>query len=164
MEIKANLAGATAGLAGSGYLQGADNAGRTRLYAPTTVASGSTFSHFDSNLLPDALMEPFDSPTVQAQINVDLTPALFADIGWTLNPGNAKIGNCTTNVDVVQDGGLVPGANVQAWSKVCEYTSGGKKGAYQSCMDAYKERSLAAGILVGNQGGKVMSCAAKKGK
>ncbi len=144
-----------------GRLAGLDAAGRTRLYSPTTVASGSTFSHFDTVLTPDALMEPFDSPTVQGQISVDLTPGLFADIGWTLNPGDAKIGNCTTNVDVVGDGGLVPGANVQAWSNLCLNQSGGAKGAYQSCMDAYKGYALASGILVGNQGGKVMSCAAK---
>ena len=143
-----------------GRLAGLDIDGRTQLYAPTTVATGSTFSHFDTALSPNALMEPFITPTLRSEINIDLTPALLEDIGWNLNEGNATIGNCTTNVDVVQDGGLIPGANVQAWSNLCLRTSG-SKGQYQSCMDGYKTRALAAGVLVGNQGGKVMSCAAK---
>ncbi len=144
-----------------GRLAGADAAGRTRLYSPTTVAAGSTFSHFDTVLTPDALMEPFDSPTVQAQASADLTPGLFADIGWTLNPGNAKIGSCTTNVDVVGDGGVVSGANVQAWNNLCRSESGGNKDVYQGCMSAYKDYALASGILTGNQGGKIVACAAK---
>ncbi len=141
-------------------LQGADNSGRVRLYAPNPYESGSSFSHYDTALVPNALMEPAITSTLRGEVNLDLTPALFQDIGWQLNPGNARIGNCTTNVDVVGTGGLIPGANVQAWSKLCLRTNS-SKGAYQSCMDAYKERSLAAGVLVGNQGGKVMSCAAK---
>ena len=78
----------------------------------------------------------------------------------TLNPGTARIGNCATTVDVVGAGGLIPGANVQAWSNLCVYGAT-SKGEYQSCMDAYKERALASGLLVGNQGGKVMACAAR---
>lgn len=141
--------------------QGADNNGRVRLYAPNPYESGSSFSHYDTSLVPNALMEPANTATLRGNINIDLTPALFADIGWRLNPGNALIGNCETNVDVVGDGGLIPGANVQAWSNLCLRGNPGNKGGYQSCMDAYKTYALASGILVGNQGGKVMSCAAK---
>lgn len=162
--IKAALPGVNVTLAQvPGRLAGADAAGRVQLYSPTTVASGSTFSHFDTAVTPNALMEPFITSTLNGQYNVDLTPAMFRDIGWVLNTGNARINNCTTNVDVVADGGLIAGANVQAWSNLCQSTSGGNKGAYQGCMDAYKERSLASSLLVGNQGGKVMSCAAKLG-
>ncbi|HEY5972045.1 MAG TPA: PA domain-containing protein, partial [Pseudoxanthomonas sp.] len=143
-----------------GRLAGADANGRTQLYSPTTVATGSTFSHFDTALVPNALMEPAITSTLRGEVNVDLTPALFDDIGWTLNSGNARIGNCTTNVDVVGAGGLIPGANVQAWSNLCLRSNATKDG-YQSCMEAYKTYALGAGILVGNQGGKVMSCAAK---
>ncbi|WP_022970991.1 PA domain-containing protein, partial [Xanthomonas maliensis] len=99
-------------------LQGTDGQGRTRLYAPTVVAGGSTFSHFDTDLQPNALMEPFDTPEVQAQLNVDLTPALFADIGWTLNRGLAKLGSCSTLVPTLETGGLIPGANVSAESNL----------------------------------------------
>jgi len=61
---------------------------------------------------------------------------------------------------VVQDGGLIFGANVQAWSKLCLRTSSSQD-EYQSCMDGYKTRALAEGVLAGNQAGKVMACAAK---
>lgn len=140
--------------------QGADAAGRVRLFAPNPYQGGSSFSHFDTALAPNALMEPSITTTLRGDVNLDLTPALFADVGWKLNEGNATIGNCTTNVDVVQDGGLIFGANVQAWSKLCLSTSGSKD-EYQSCMDGYKTRALAEGILAGNQGGKVLACAAK---
>ena len=160
-QLKANLPAQGGLFFSPDLLQGADDAGRPRLYAPSPYESGSSFSHYDTFASPNALMEPAITGTLRGEFNVDLTPALFQDIGWTLNPGNARIGDCTTNVDVVEDGGLIPGANVQAWSSLCAYESGGGKGAYQSCMDAYKERSLASGLLTGNQGGKVMACAAK---
>jgi hypothetical protein len=143
-----------------GRLAGADRDGRTRLYAPATVASGSTFSHFDTAVTPNALMEPFITDTLHAEVNIDLTPALLADIGWKLNPGFAKIGNCTTNVPVVGTNGWVPGANVQAWSDLCLFQAK-NKGAYQSCMADYKNAATKLGILDGNQGGKVASCAAQ---
>jgi hypothetical protein len=98
---------------------------------------------------------------VQAQVNVDLTPALFRDIGWRVNQGNALIGNCDTTVDLLDEGGLVLGANVQAWSNLCTISTSGDSG-YQSCMEAYTTRSAASGVLVDNQAGKVMSCAAKE--
>lgn len=159
-SLRANLP-AQAGFAIDPNLyQGADAAGRVRLFTPNPHQPGSSFSHFDTALAPNALMEPSITTTLRGDVNLDLTPALFEDVGWRLNEGNATIGNCTTNVDVVQDGGLIIGANVQAWSKLCLRTSS-TKGEYQSCMDGYKTRALAEGILVGNQGGKVMACAAK---
>jgi hypothetical protein len=161
--IRANLPVQASFMIDPTLLQGADNQGRVRLYAPNPYESGSSFSHYDTALLPNALMEPAITASLRGNYNIDLTPALFQDIGWQVNPGNARIGNCTTNVDVVGDGGLIPGANVQAWSNLCLRTNS-SKGAYQSCMDGYKTHALSMGILTGNQGGKVMSCAAKIGK
>lgn len=158
--IRANLPVQASFMIDPSLLQGADDQGRVRLYAPNPYESGSSFSHYDTALLPNALMEPAITASLRGNYNIDLTPALFQDLGWQVNPGNARIGNCTTNVDVVGDGGLIPGANVQAWSNLCLRTNSGK-GAYQSCMDSYKTHALSVGILSGNQGGKVMSCAAK---
>ena len=146
-----------------GRLAGADASGRAQLYTPTTVASGSTFSHFDTTHTPNALMEPSINDSLASNYMVDLTLGLFADEGWQVNTGNARIGNCDTTVKLHTAPGLIAGANVQAWSNLCQATTSGK-GAYQSCMDTYKQGALAAGILVGNQGGKVMSCAAKINK
>jgi hypothetical protein len=142
-----------------GQLAGADASGRTRLYSPITVAAGSTFSHFDVVASPNVLMEPAITDSLRAEINLDLTPALLADIGWVLNAGTAQIGNCSTNVPVHQNG-LIYGANVQAWSNLC-LIQAKNKGAYQSCMAQYKNEATALGILDGNQGGSVASCAAK---
>ena len=89
--------------------------------------------------------------------------ALFRDIGWTVNPGNAAIGDCVTNVDVVDTGGLITGANVQAWNKLCEASSSDKAG-YVKCMDSYRKRATADKILVGSQGAKVLACAVKAAK
>ena len=56
--------------------------GRALLYAPVTVAPGSSVSHWDVSASPDLLMEPFTSPDVFDQM--DLTPAQFKDVGHTI--------------------------------------------------------------------------------
>jgi len=61
-------------------LAGADNAGRVLLYAPNPVVGGSSISHFDVTLFPDALMEPFVNDGLSD--DVDLTLYHFDDIGW----------------------------------------------------------------------------------
>lgn len=61
---------------------GAHSSGRALLYAPTTVAPGSSVSHWDVTASPDLLMEPFTSPDVFDQL--DLTPAQFKDVGHTI--------------------------------------------------------------------------------
>lgn len=160
-ELKANLAGAAGGLFLSNLTAGSDGAGRVRLYSPTTVASGSTFSHFDTVLFPDALMEPFDSPTVQGQFNVDLTPGLFADIGWTLNPGNGKIVGCDTGVDAVANGGIVLGANVQATNALCKDQSG-RRTDYTACMYNYRDDMRADGLITSSQALKLNTCIKKQ--
>jgi len=52
--------------------------GRVRMYAPTTLASGSSVSHWDTALSPNELMEPFSTNSPQ---NL-MTQALMQDIGW----------------------------------------------------------------------------------
>ncbi|MDQ3205630.1 MAG: serine protease [Pseudomonadota bacterium] len=159
--IKAGLPGVNVGLVPiPGQLAGADANGFARLYVPSTIQPGSTFSHYDTSARPNALMEPSITSTLAANVMLDLTPALFKDEGWVLNPGTAMLGNCDTGIPVVEEGGLIPGATVMAISNVCKLGTS-SKGAYQGCMDANKERLLAQGVLQGNQGGKMMSCAAK---
>jgi hypothetical protein len=60
--------------------------GFVRLYAPTTVSLGSSGSHFDVTATPNLLMEPFISTDLRPSETLDLTPALFQDIGWTVLP------------------------------------------------------------------------------
>ncbi|MDI1253034.1 PA domain-containing protein [Thermomonas sp.] len=141
------------------FLAGADNAGRLRLYSPTTVAGGSTFSHVDTAATPNALMEPFDSPDVQSQYSVDVTPAIFADIGWQLNPGNSKIGKCDTSVDAVTDGGLIIGANVAAWSGICATQAKGNKLLYSKCMTVRGDQMRREGLINSVEFSQVLKCA-----
>ena len=143
--------------------QGADDAGRPRLFMPNPVQGGSSGSHYDTNANPNALMEPTINPTLLAALNLDITPNLLQDTGWTLNPGNAKIEGCDTGIDAVNDAGIIIGANVQATSNLCQ-ASTPDKGAYQGCMALYKDRLVAAGLITGKQGGRMMSCAAKSFK
>lgn len=158
-EVKANLAGAAGGLATSPFLAGLDSAGRTRLYTPATVAAGSTYSHFDTSLTPNALMEPFNTASLQAQVNVDLTPALFADIGWRVNPGNTRIGTCDTGVDAVGDGGIVLGANVAAQFAMCKAQYPGSKLMYTKCMTDHGTSLRNAGYISTTQHMKIVQCA-----
>ncbi|MET3928482.1 hypothetical protein ABIE51_000369 [Lysobacter sp. OAE881] len=140
-------------------LQGADDTGRVRLYAPSVVAAGSTFSHYDTALSPNALMEPFDTPTVQAQYNVDLSPALYRDMGWKVNTGDARIGKCNTTVDVLEPGGFIVGANVQAWNNLCK-TSAKNPGKYVQCMVDLQQRLRNAHLIHPLQGAAILVCTA----
>lgn len=146
-----------------GKLQGADDLNHPRLYMPNPVQPGSSGSHYDTALAPNALMEPAINDSLNAALNLDITPNLLKDTGWVLNGGNAKIDGCDTSIDVVDDAGIIIGANVQAQSNLC-LSKAAKRGDYQNCMDAYKTRMVASGLITGKQGGKMMSCAAHLGK
>jgi len=56
---------------------------RPMLYAPASVAPGSSVSHWDADTEPDLLMEPFTSPDIFDEL--DLTPAQLRDVGHTVN-------------------------------------------------------------------------------
>ena len=156
----------TGGMAlGPVTLAGTDTEGRTRLYTPRTVAPGSTFSHFDTVLNPNALMEPFDTPEVQAHVNVDLTAGLFWDIFWNLNPGNGKLAtsgsySCDTGVDAVEDGGFILGANLQANHMMCANNTT-TPSKYVQCMTTQAKSLQTAGLLSGTEVQKVIACARK---
>jgi len=62
-------------------LSGADDSGtRPLLYAPNSLAPGSSLSHWDVQAYPNLLMEPALNTSVHD--DVDLTRQLFEDIGW----------------------------------------------------------------------------------
>src|SRR3546814_14059648 len=81
---------------------------------PDPVQGGSSGSHYDTALALNALMEPAINDSLDASLNLDISANLLQDTGWPLNDGNARNGNCDTGVDVVEDAGLIIGANVQA--------------------------------------------------
>jgi hypothetical protein len=160
-SIKANLPGVTVGfVVDASKLQGADDAGHPRLYMPNPVASGSSGSHYDTAAEPNALMEPAINDSLNGALYIDASAALLQDTGWQINAGTAKIDGCDTTIDVIDDGGIIVGANVQAQSNLCK-AGASSHGDYQSCMDAYKDRLEAANLVTGKQAGKMMACAAK---
>ncbi len=80
--IKANLGSGvtvTMGL-NSALRAGADASGRPLMYSPNPFAAGSSVSHWDISLAPNALMEP----AINADLHntIDLAHGLFVDIGW----------------------------------------------------------------------------------
>ncbi len=68
--------------------QGADAAGRLRMYAPNPLERGSSVSHFDVSASPDLLMEPNNSPQLGFG-ELDLTLPALRDLGWP--GGNAQL-------------------------------------------------------------------------
>jgi hypothetical protein len=80
--IKANLAGGVNAtlILDPALMAGADAAGRVLVYTPSTVASGSSVSHWDVTAEPSLLMEPFDTGVSDPM--GDLTRWQFWDIGW----------------------------------------------------------------------------------
>lgn len=158
--FKANAPVTARVLVDPALLQGADNSGRVRLYSPAVVAAGSTFSHYDTALAPNALMEPAITASLQAQYNVDLTPALYRDMGWQVNNGNAKIGNCDTGIDVLEAGGLIIGANVQASERLCRATTD-NQGQYLRCIVDLQLRLRADRLVTPIEAAGIQMCAAR---
>jgi hypothetical protein len=161
--IRAALPGVNASVGTvPGMLAGVDQNGFARLYAPNPVQPGSSFSHYDTSSSPNALMEPAITSTLQGQMDLDLTPALFSDEGWTLNPGNALVGDaCDTGIAVNQPGGIILGANVQAWDNLC-LASSTTKDAYQSCVAGYKNTLRKSGLVNAQAASRITTCAAKR--
>ncbi|TWH99953.1 PA domain-containing protein [Luteimonas cucumeris] len=161
-SIKANLPGVQVGLVvDPSKLQGADDDGRPRLFMPNPVQGGSSGSHYDTALLPNALMEPSINSTLLSTYNLDITPNLLQDTGWTLNDGSAQIDGCDTGIDLVDDVGIIIGANVQAYNNVCEASAGGGRAKYMRCMTDHATALHKAGLIDRNQHMALRSCVAK---
>ena len=89
-KLRANLPAAAKIALDPQARAGADAQGRVFIYAPNPVSPGSSISHFDRSAIPNLLMEPNISSDLP--IGLDLTPALFADIGWFgSTPGGAAL-------------------------------------------------------------------------
>jgi hypothetical protein len=139
---------------------GADADGRVLLYVPAAVAPGSTFSHFDVSLEPNALMEPFISSSLNAQIDVDLTPFQLEDIGWELDRSAASFRGCPLQIPVLDDTGIIRGAHAVARMELC-FNSSRNKGQAQSCVVKAAQEMRAAGLINSRQLASMTSCAAR---
>ncbi len=75
---------------------GADNLNRPKMYTPNPFVSGSSVSHWDISLTPNALMEP--SINADLHNTVDMTEAQLKDIGWFNTGGNIVQSQSTSTV------------------------------------------------------------------
>lgn len=143
----------------AGEFAGADSGNRPLLYAPSLVANGSTFSHYDVSHTPNALMEPFVNDDLAGNFRTDLTLGLFQDEGWVLKSGTAKIGSkaCDTKVPLYVAPGLMTGANLQAADAVCTATSTSTTGR-KACINSFAAKLKAAGMITTTQQTAITSC------
>ncbi|MGY1458587.1 MULTISPECIES: PA domain-containing protein [unclassified Luteimonas] len=144
----------------AGAYAGTDSSGRALLYAPTPLAQGSSFSHFDVSHSPNALMEPSINQDLDGNLRLDLTPALYEDLGWVLNAGNATTngGTCNTGIPALEMPGLVGGANLQAADALCRDVHGGGTAAYRSCIAPFVNTLRDLGFVPKSKASAVTLC------
>lgn len=139
-------------------LAGADATGHVRIYAPTTVASGSSGSHFDVVAEPSLLMEPAITPLLAASHNVDLTVALFEDIGWKTE---ISVANCGAGSG--SPGTSLTGEIYAAPIFICA-DNAKNKGQFQSCSVHALNDLKKDGIISGATKGNLGTCTAQGGR
>jgi hypothetical protein len=83
------------------------NQGRVQLYAPESIRLGSSISHWDNELEPDQIMEPFVTGEEQVTRGIGLSACLLEDIGWTLMPGISCPDETDDSIAGGEDRGLV---------------------------------------------------------
>ena len=109
-------AGADATDDGDGLVRGRDTlTGQIAMYAPEHIEFGSSVAHFSDKVSPDELMEPFYSGPTH---NVELTVALFSDIGWPVSE-NIICGNGALDPgEMCDDGNVVGGDGCEQMCRV----------------------------------------------
>ncbi|OOG40220.1 PA domain-containing protein [Rhodanobacter sp. C05] len=156
-SLKQHAADASVSLGFGNGLAGTDAVGAVMIYAPTTLASGSSFSHYDTRLSPNALMEYAESSDLKGHINLDLTPALFKDEGWQLNETGQMLLTCNTGVPTWIPGGIVIGANVYANAKAIA-AAAAHFGIYRTSMLAYAADLAAQQLISAPQASSLNAC------
>ena len=87
-----NVRGASGSLTG-----GRDSStGSVQLFAPTSLQSGSSLSHFDKAAFPNLLMEP--AITAGLPLHLDLTRQQMRDIGWFRDANGDRIPDSINNI------------------------------------------------------------------
>ena len=129
--------------------------GFVRLFAPPTVVTGSTLSHYDTVATPNLLMEPSITSSLRASRNLDLTPSLMKDIGWQME--TLKIQTCDSLVANALPNGELMSVAVDA----CGANLSGDKTAAKQCINNYARAKETAGLISRNNLVTISRCAAK---
>jgi hypothetical protein len=156
-KLKANLAGLTGAVAKGTGLAGTDPKGNVLIYAPKVLSPGSSFSHYDTRLTPNAIMEYAINQDLRGEIDLDLTPALFQDIGWGIDRGNQFLLTCDTGIPKLVPGGMIIGANVIANAKIIAGNAA-DVGAYRAGITAYAAQLAADGLITADQASSLNAC------
>jgi hypothetical protein len=154
---------ASAGLArDNSRFFGLDAAKRLRLYTPALRSGGSTLSHVDTDMSPNALMEPRESATLISHINVDVALDMFEDMGWPTARGEtARLAGCDTTVPMVRDT-FIPGANLVAHYKMCDRAYGASNSRFRRCMTEQLQLLRDQNHISGRELGQTQRCLAKR--
>jgi hypothetical protein len=129
--------------------------GYVRLYAPRTVALGSSISHYDITATPNLLMEPSITGSLRSNENLDLTPALMQDIGWKLE--TLKVGTCDTGVANALPNGQMLHVGVESCA-----VGARNKGQFTACVNQLTNAAKEAGLLTGRQHAAITTCTARR--
>lgn len=79
---------------GAPTLNAGSNQGFVQLFAPVEVQPGSSISHWDVDLDPNALMEPADTGDIDVVSDgIGLATCALQDLGWVLTSGTVCPGN-----------------------------------------------------------------------
>jgi hypothetical protein len=87
-----------------GEYSGGVNSGHIRMYAPASISTGSSVSHFSNALAPNELMEPFDTGPKPGP---GLAEDLLEDIGWVTFPDSRPV------ISMIDDGSVLQGDTLQ---------------------------------------------------
>jgi len=93
--------------AASGLLSDGRLGDHVRMFAPTTYASGSSTSHYDTSLTPDELMEPY----LTNNPDTILAAALLKDIGWSINSNTPNLPQADLLAAAIITGSVNPGTS-----------------------------------------------------
>ncbi|MGN6478761.1 PA domain-containing protein [Luteibacter sp.] len=156
-KLKANLSGLTGAVGKGTGLAGADAQGNVQLYAPTVLAQGSSFSHYDTRLTPNAIMEYAINQDLMGQIDVDLTPALFKDEGWGLNTTGQLLLTCNTGIPTLVPGGVIVGANVISNAKTIAGDAA-TLAIYRTGVRGYASTLAGSGLITAAQASSLNAC------
>lgn len=142
---------------------GLDSQNRIYLYSDPGKELGSVLSHVDTDMAPNALMEPFETLNSDASLFIDIALDMYQDMGWPTNRNaTAKLGTCDTGVPVIRDVGYIPGANLIAQQRVCRAEAGSSRAKYQQCMNNHALWLHEKQMLTNSEVASVRQCLARQ--
>ena len=177
--LKANLGVDASITVDPSLLGGADSLGFPRLYAPNPVEPGSSVSHWDITLTPNALMEPFLNTDLKGARTLDLTPAQMTDIGWKDGPHcpvgsddrpTVAVGGCSTGAfndfgpfgfTLGATSGNSSGANanggcfIQDMVNACVLQGGSRT---KSCIEHTTSYLVSIGVITNGESQAIKNC------